>query len=60
MDQQKVATLAKSLSKHCKQIVKDNKWMQKVASPTVTLLALTVLQVIADEGGKRGGWTGGD
>jgi hypothetical protein len=58
MDKDKVANLAKSFSLSCKQIVKGNQLAQKLTSPVVTLIALTVLKTILDDGGidKRIGW----
>ncbi len=58
MDKNKVASLAKSFTSSCKQIVKDNQLAQKVSSPSVRLIALTVLSAVVSNGtlDKRGGW----
>jgi hypothetical protein len=58
MDRDKIAQLAKSLSTSCKQVVKNDKLTQKLTSPAVVLIALTVMEVVADHGfiDKGGGW----
>ena len=50
MDKNKVAQLAKSLSTSCKQAVKTNQLTQKLTSPAVALIVLTVLDVVSDHG----------
>jgi hypothetical protein len=58
MDKNKVASLAKSFTSSCKQIVKENQLAQKISSPSTRLIALTVLSVIVTNSDldKRGGW----
>jgi hypothetical protein len=58
MDKIKVANLAKSFSLSCKQIVKGNQLAQKLTSPAVMLIALTVLKVMVDQSeiDKRPSW----
>ena len=61
MDHQKIADLAKSFSLSCKEAVKDSQLGQKLTSPAVALVALTVLEVIVGPDGeiKRGPWSFG-
>lgn len=56
MDRNKVSDLAKSLSLSCKQAVKDNQLAPKIASPAITLIALTVWIAAAD--GSIDKWLG--
>lgn len=63
MDKNKLTNLANSFSLSCKQVVKDNKLAQKlVSSPALMLTALTVLEILVDDGlldkGKNWGSTG--
>ncbi len=56
MDKDKIKNMVKSFSLSCKQVVKDKELMQKLASPTVTLLALTVLQIVSSNLSKSSWW----
>jgi hypothetical protein len=48
VDKNKVADLARSFSSLCKQAVQESQITQKMTSPAVTLLALTIFRVISD------------
>jgi hypothetical protein len=48
VDKNKVADLARSFSSLCKQTVQESQITQKMTSPAVTLLALTIFRVISD------------
>jgi len=58
MDKNQVTELAKSFSQSCKQVIKSNPLPQKITSPAIMLIALTVFDVIVNDGGitKRPGW----
>jgi hypothetical protein len=56
MDKIKVANLAKSFTMTCKEVVKNNPLAQKVTSPAVTLIALTILQVVVSNGDPKKSW----
>ena len=46
MDKKKVADLAKSFSRSCKELVEDNQLTRKLSSPAVTLVAITILNIV--------------
>ena len=46
MDRNKIANLVQSISLSCKEVVKSNPFAQKLASPAVTLVALTILDIV--------------
>jgi hypothetical protein len=58
MDKNKVADLAKSLSTSCKRVVKSSQLAQKFSSPAVTLIAITVfnLLLVGVDANKKPGW----
>ncbi len=56
MDKNKVKNLVKSFSLSCKQAVKDKELMYKLTSPAVTLLALTLIQIVTLDAGKTRWW----
>ena len=50
MDENKITDLAKSLSASCKQALKDSQLEQRINSPMVALIALTVWRAVIDGG----------
>lgn len=60
MDKDKVSKLARSFSSACKKLVKENQLLQKLPSPAVTLVAITVVRsMLLDIGAdKKPFWSG--
>ena len=46
MDKKKVADLAKSFSRSCKELVNDRQLNRKLPTPAVTLVAITILNIV--------------
>jgi len=51
MDKNKVENLAKSFSLSCKRVLKSDNLAHALTSPTVALIAITVLKVMVTDGG---------
>lgn len=47
MDKNKVTELARSSSLTCKKLVQDKQLMRTLASPTVLLVSLTVINLVS-------------
>jgi len=57
MDKNKVEILAKSFSLLCKRVVKSSNLAHALTSPTVALIAITVLNVmVTDNGIDKNRW----
>jgi hypothetical protein len=54
MDKKKVADLAQSFSLSCKELVKDKHLMRTLTSPTVVLVALTLMNIVSPDQSRRG------
>ena len=59
MDKQKVADLAKSFSRSCKELVNDSQLARILPSPAVTLIALTVITITSEGGFDKRSWSAG-
>jgi len=47
MDKKKVADLAKSFSLSCKKLVRDKQLMRTLATPSVMVISLTVMNLVS-------------
>ncbi len=54
MDKKKVAELARSCSLSCKKLVKDKQLMRTLATPSVMVVSLAVMNLISSTPNK--GW----
>ena len=54
MDKKKVADLARSCSLSCKKLVKDNQLMRTLATPSVMVVSLAVMNLVSSTPNK--GW----
>jgi hypothetical protein len=60
MEKNKISQLARSFSTSCQKLVEENQMLRKVISPTVTLVAITVVKSMLLEVGidKKPFWSG--
>jgi hypothetical protein len=58
MEKNKVSQLARSFSQSCQKIVQENKLVQKLPSPAILVIAITVVNSLLFDSGidKRPGW----
>ncbi len=57
MEENKITSLAKSFTASCRQVIKEGQLPQRLASPAVIAVAMTVLSVMAEgDIDKRIGW----
>ena len=54
MDKEKVADLAKSFSLSCKKLVQDKQLMRTLATPSVMVVSLAVMNLVSSTPNK--GW----
>ncbi len=54
MDKQKVADLAKSCTLSCKKFVKDKQLMRTLATPSVMVVSLAIVNLVSSTPNK--GW----
>ncbi len=54
MDKKKVADLAKSCSLLCKKLVQDKRLMRNLATPSVMVVSLAVMNLVSNSPNK--GW----
>lgn len=54
MDKKKVADLAKSCSLSCKKLVQDNQLIRTLATPSVMVVSLAVMNLVSSTPNK--GW----
>ena len=47
MDKKKIADLAKSFSLSCKKLVQDKQLMRTLATPSVMVISLTVINLVS-------------